>query len=82
MNLTYEVNETVFLFSPTDLFWSIDNVWGEADCFVRNRSFTSTYELPQASSSVVFELIWEPTLRSRGYAAIGKFYPASKTHHA
>lgn len=82
MNLKYEVNETVFLFSPTDLFQNIDNIRGEAGCFVRDYSFVSTYELPQASSSVVFELIWETTSRSQGYAATGKFSPASKTHHA
>lgn len=31
MNLKYEVIKTVLLFSPTDLFWNINNVregWG------------------------------------------------------
>lgn len=43
-------------------------------------SSANTQELPQTSSSVVFEMIWEPTLGSRGYAALGKFIQLRRHH--
>lgn len=75
MNLNTKWIKTFSLFSFMCVFWDVCSTWGPR-YFIRK-----THKLPKTSTSVTYDLTWAPTLRSRGYPALVKFYPASKTYH-